>query len=122
MNFLPQAIEDIIVDYKIQLEHRETFQSTLNEINDIIYVINVSDTFRISGDMTTQYYGGLNQAETLYHSINELWVHTYSEDEMVGEIITTIYECSDYVEINVDEEQSESVDVDDLPEDFRYHQ
>ena len=102
MNFLPKDLEDIIVDYKNQMEHNIKFQSTLDEINKIEYKINNhGDTWRTHDNVTTQYYGGLNHAETLYHSDYELWVHTYidTDDTPEEEVIKVIFESIDYTTI-----------------------
>lgn len=37
MNFLPKELEDIIIDYKHGLEHREKFTKTLNQIKSLHY-------------------------------------------------------------------------------------
>ena len=39
MNTLPIELENIIIDYKNQMEHKEKFQSTLEAINNIEYFI-----------------------------------------------------------------------------------
>ena len=39
MNFLPKELEDIIVDYKIQLEHKEKYSKCMKEIETIEYNI-----------------------------------------------------------------------------------
>ena len=39
MNFLPKELENIIVDYKCQLEHKQKFNSSLNKIKQITYKI-----------------------------------------------------------------------------------
>ena len=39
MNFLPKELEDIIVDYKIQMEHKEKYSKCMKEINNIEYDI-----------------------------------------------------------------------------------
>lgn len=39
MNFLPEDIENIIINYKCQLEHTTKFKKTLDKINDIDYEI-----------------------------------------------------------------------------------
>lgn len=115
MEDLPHELENIVNEYKEQMEfldnrvaHKERFKSTLDRINKISYSVTRGDSWRtIPGKCLTQYYGGLNHAETLYKSTYELWVHTYTQtlqymnigicDE--DEIIKTIYESSDYVEI-----------------------
>ena len=38
MSIFPQVIEDIIFNYKNQMEHKEKFQSTVQAINKINYI------------------------------------------------------------------------------------
>jgi hypothetical protein len=37
LSTLPKVLEEIIIDYKNQMDHKEKFQSTINMINDIEY-------------------------------------------------------------------------------------
>ena len=125
INTLPLELENIIGDFKEQMEqmeHKQKFKSTLDEINKIRYRMNGEDSWRSYGITSVQYYGGLNDADTLYDSIHELWVHTYETTPpyMNGDLgeeietITTIYESIDYVEIEVDTEERELIDIDDI--------
>ena len=65
MNFLPKDIEDIIIDYKNQLEryeeHNKKFRKTLDQIDYMIYNIiknksNISYTIRYLNMRKTFYY------------------------------------------------------------------
>lgn len=49
MNFLPKEIEDIILDYKSQLEHYEKFKKCLNDINSFKYEI-IDETIKYGED------------------------------------------------------------------------
>ncbi len=93
MNFLPKDLENIIVDYQTKMEHLEKFQASLDKINEIEYIIDGRYTWRTHDNVTAQYYGGLNHADTLFNSHNELWVHTYIEvDGIDEEYIKIIFE------------------------------
>jgi len=37
LSTLPKVLEEIIIDYKNQMDHKEKFQPTINMINDIEY-------------------------------------------------------------------------------------
>ena len=39
MNFLPKEVEDIIINYKIQMEHKEKYSKCMNDIKKIKYII-----------------------------------------------------------------------------------
>ena len=122
MNTLPQDLENIINDYKYQMEHKEKFKSSLDIINQIRYRLLDGDSWRSYRNIDVQYYGGLNEADTLYNSINELWIHTfettppYTNGDLGEEIetTTTIYESIDYIDIVVDIEQTDLIDIDDI--------
>jgi len=43
MNCLPKELEDIILDYKYQIEHTHKFKKCLEEINKIEYKIEYDD-------------------------------------------------------------------------------
>jgi len=131
---LPLVLEEIVIDYKeemefveIRHEHKQTFQSTLDEINKISYSIVNGDSWRTYYEITVECYGGLNQGDTLYNSIYQLWIQTYDrtplftdgvEDET--ETIATIYESTNRVEIVINTEQYDLIDIDDAPEDYQY--
>ena len=66
---LPKDIENIIIDYKNQMEHIEKFKLTLNEINKISHEISPGgDTYRTYGSRRVYYCGGLSKADTLLKS------------------------------------------------------
>ena len=101
---------------------KEKFKSTLDSINKISYTLNGSYSWRSYGIRSVQCYSGLNHANYIYESCNELWIHTYqtTPPHMNGDLgeeietITTIYESIDYVDIEVNTEQTDLVDIDDL--------
>jgi hypothetical protein len=43
LSTLPKVLEEIIIDYKNQMDHKEKFQSTIDIINDIVYTTGVYD-------------------------------------------------------------------------------
>ncbi len=102
MNFLPKDLEDIIVDYKTQMEHLEKFHTSLDKINEIEYIINQRYTWRTHDNVTTQYHEvEINlDDDDYYNSHKELWVHRYfdiddddtSEEEEEEEDIQIIFE------------------------------
>lgn len=101
MNSLPKELEDIIVDYKNQMEHREKYEKTLMYINLIQYDILDGDSWRgdFNNHNTIQYYGGWNHAHDYYNSINELWIHKYNSDENIEEEIKVINESHNTYDI-----------------------
>jgi len=104
MNLLPKAIEDIIVIFKEQLEHKEhtlKFQKTLDEIDNISYRSNDRESWRTYGSKSVNCYGGLNHANLMRESIHELWIHTFTDVETEGETEVTkiIFEDIRYIEI-----------------------
>ena len=129
MENLPEELENIIMDYKYQMEHQQRFQLTLDEINQISYTMNGYDSWRSYGSRTVQYYGGFNEVGTLYDTEYELWIHTYETTPpyMNGDIgeefetTTTIYESINSVYITMEIEQRGLIDIDDVPADFQYH-
>ena len=110
MNSLPLDIENIIIDYKNQMEHREKFKNSLNIIKKIQYNITTEgDSFRTYERTSVQYYNFMNKLEEhcyFHHDINELWIHNvtievygHGFDMDEREYIQTIYESVDYIEI-----------------------
>lgn len=125
INTLPLELENIIGDFKEemeQVEHKQKFKSTLDEINKIRYTITGGDSWRSYGITSVQYYGGLNETETIYDSINRLCIHTYETTPpyMNGDLgeeiqtITTIYESINNIEIWVSVEETDLIDIDDM--------
>ena len=108
------------------MEHKEKFQSSLAEINVMSYTIIDGESWRTFNNISTQCYGGLNVANNIYDTINELWVHTFetTPPHMNGDIgeeyekVATIYEAIDCVEIDVVEDHRELIDIDDVPSDY----
>jgi len=55
----PQVIEDIIFDYKNQMEHKEKFQSTVQAINKINYTtgtFNDGELYLTTREIPNDYY------------------------------------------------------------------
>ena len=50
MNSLPQQIEDIIINYKNQLEHSIKFKKCLSKINNIIHLIDENSSLIYNDD------------------------------------------------------------------------
>ena len=81
MNFLPKELENIIVDYKYQLEHKEKFNSSLNNIKQITYKIDPEDN-------TSERF--INERRVIMHNNddnngNQLWF--IIRDKKYGEIM-----------------------------------
>ena len=93
---LPKDLNDIIIDYKEQLEHTLKFQKTLDKINNITYQTNHRESWRTHESKTVNCYGGLNCANLMRNSIHELWIHTFTKVDgnfsEENEIIKIIYE------------------------------
>ena len=107
MNFLPTEIEDIILDNKYQIEHKENLSRCLDELKQIKIKHTESDTFiTYSNGREVQYYGGWNLDNTGKGN-DELWVHNYKNDdvnmnnmdnEIVRIYIYNVFEGYDYIQ------------------------
>jgi len=114
MENLPQELEDIITQYKYELEHKEKFSKCIKKINNISYKLTSVDSWRsiIGSRRTTQYYCEKaecvrNVNDLLYDNCNKLCIHTFESspptyhdpcgDEY--ETVIVIYESVDFVEI-----------------------
>ncbi len=131
LNKLPLVLEEIIVDYKEEMEfneirhnHQQIFKSTLCEINKISYSVVNGDSWRTYYEKTVECYGALNQGD---NSNYQLWIQTYDRtplftDEDANEIETTvtIYEFANHVEIAVNVEQYDLIDIDDVSDGFQF--
>ena len=74
MNFLPKELEDIIIEYKNQLEHTEKYKLTLNTINNL-------EIFTKSTNYDLRYY---------QNEGNE-----YKVNQTMKEKLTCIYKITD---------------------------
>ena len=129
MEYLPLDLENIIVDFKEQMErkeHKDSFQSTLDEINQISYSVTDGVSWRTYNDNSVECYGELNYCGGC-DGINELWIHTHETtpptDDYIGEQIETLITISESIEcidIDIDIGHTELIDIDDLPEDYYY--
>jgi hypothetical protein len=126
MNFLPKELENIINNYKHQMEHKEKIQSTLKEINKITYIESEGTSWRSYGITSVNYYGGLN--EDIYENCYELWIHSYettppyTNGDLGEEIetITTIYEEIEGIFVDIETEQTDLIDIDDVSEGYQF--
>jgi hypothetical protein len=134
MNFLPEELENIINDYKYQMEHIEKFQSTLDIIDNITYIESEGNSWRSYGTTTVHCYGESTEVlmylgNTIYESCHELWIHTvvitppYMNGDLGEEIetINTIYEEIDGIFINTEYYQEELIDIDDVSEGYQFN-
>ena len=123
INTLPIELENIINDYKYQMEHKEKFKSSLDKINQIIYVLSVrGDSIRYYG--ITSVITEINTDNTLSVLSIQTSPPDMNGDSETIETTTTIYESIDNIEIEIveDEYVISVIDIDDLPEDFRINQ
>ena len=86
MNFLPKELEDIIVNYKAQMEHKEKFQSSLEKIKEIEHREDDFSSFIKRGNHEARYYNVLYQDDPNDLN-NQLWVHVYGADYRNKEIV-----------------------------------
>lgn len=99
MNSLSLVIENIILDYKIQMEqieHKLKFQKTLDEINKVIHCCNHRESYRTYRNKMVNCYGGLNCANLMRDSVHELWVHGFTKiNDVESELVNIIFEDKD---------------------------
>ena len=79
MNSLPLAIENIVNDYKYQLEHKDSFQASLQSIKSMIQVDN---DFNNCG-MNNDYY-------------ERDWIQIYKEYEYYNICFDICIKCGEY--------------------------
>ena len=128
MEYLPLDLENIIVDFKEQMErkeHKDSLQSTLDEINQISYSVTDGVSWRTYYDNSVECYSKLNYYGG-YDGINELLIHTYETTPPtngdIGEQIETLVTITEAecIDIDIDIAHTELIDIDDLPEGYHY--
>jgi hypothetical protein len=69
MSIFPQVIEEIIMDYKYQMDHKEKFQSTVQAINKINYTTGTfhdGELYLTTRELPSESYMDMNHIE-YYH-------------------------------------------------------
>jgi len=95
MNFLPKELEDIIITYKHQLEHKEKFSKTLKQIKSLQYVVycimnnngRYSYTFNIDFPVILKHYNTEHKFKQIL--ISKLHAHFEREYEHIS--LNTIF-------------------------------
>ncbi len=84
MNNLPLEIENIIIDYKMQMDHREKFAKSIEKINNIHHTIMDTTSYRVNDDtnIEVEMYGGHNMDERSKGHY-EFWCHRYTTEREI---------------------------------------
>jgi hypothetical protein len=103
LEFLPLVIENIIRDYKAQMEHKEKMQKICKEINTIHYTIGIG----CGGlDMSVRHNKGLGNGWVRCHNfIGELEIYSNQKSTVISESISEynddyLHHIDDYPEID----------------------
>ena len=121
MNSLPEELENIIMNYKYQNEHFDKIKSTLNQIKNISYCIEINESKRILDNKITRYVYENNNYSELWNNTSTI-IQPYTNGIYFGmETERTIIISDSKLSVCIEEieyHEMRILDIDDLDDDL----